>query len=153
MTQQIQGVLRPMPEYGVHYRAGVMFDKRGREFIVDDAAVAKAKSDTAAQIQALEKKITTNADDEQQRNERIELLKGELHRLTTGVLEELDKPLRFSTKLYEYMREGFGRQLVCDTWDGSARPPEVKALTVDERLARLETNFNEILAILKAQKK
>lgn len=134
MSQQlaIRGILKPMPEYGVHYRAGVKFTQHGREFVVDDAAVEKAFSDA---VKVDEAKL-----DEEKRGPhkaRLTLLKG-------GIIDEPDKPLVLSSKGYGYMKEGFGRQLVCEAWDGAPRPVETKKLTDGERLALLEKGFEEM---------
>lgn len=162
---QIQGILKPMPEYGVHYRADVEFTARGREFIVDDALVAKENGELEKEIAAREKILVTpraelTTDDKEKVKDlspdMIEAELGALKRrrakIANGIVDRVGKPLLFSSKIYKYFEEGIGRVLVLEHWDGKDRPPEVKALTVDERLARLEQGFNDLVAALKAKK-
>jgi hypothetical protein len=41
----IRGILKPMPEYQHHIRAGIMIQKDGREFRVDEDAAKAAQKD------------------------------------------------------------------------------------------------------------
>lgn len=159
MSEQIQGVIKCGRgeggfEYSGHNRAGLFFDRHGREFIVDDKPVAKlrdeAEKDLAAAETAIEKiKLERGPSSPAtlQQEERAEGIRARIRLLKAGYVDEPGKPLVVTKKLYEYLREVNGKALVFDHWDGKPReppPPETAKLSDGQRLSVLEEGQREL---------
>lgn len=144
-------------EYKGHYRAEIFFDRHGRECIVDDRPILKLKGETEKEVDALRKKLSEaeklhgyESAAAQEHREQIAPASKRLHMLKTGYLEEADKPLIITQKLYEYLREANGKALMFEPWDGHTRPVPVETahLTSDERMAALEAGQSELRGML-----
>jgi hypothetical protein len=179
MSELIRGVIRCGRgeggfEYKGHYRAGLFFDRHGREFIVDDRQLSKVQTDLERDCAEIEKRIgeirkrladagarvdmTPEIEELSQRHaaslKRISLIKG-----GNAAIDEADKPLVLQSKLYEYLREANGKQLMFEPWNGEPRPAapvDTAPMRPDERFARLEEGqrklegmFQQILDRLK----
>lgn len=152
MSVTHKGILRPMPEYHSHLRAGVEFTKHGREYVVDEEEAPKRIAET---LKALSDELGKELAEAGADNDRAHLARRkfepQISKLKCGVIEEAGKPLVFTDAGFNHMRAAFGVQLVNDAWDGQPRPIEAKPLSdkdtqkqIVETLARLEKRIGEL---------
>lgn len=154
-TAALRGILKPMPDYGAHLRAGIEFTKAGREYVVDEDAQELIVDKLKAVSEEAHRKLSAPEllDNEHERARVRRHYEEAIAKLRAGVIEEPGKPLVLTPKGYEYMRAAFGTQLVNEPWDGQPRPIEVKPLTGDElqrevlaALGRLDKRIDAIEA-------
>jgi hypothetical protein len=130
----LRGILKPMPSYGAHLRAGVEITKAGREYVVDE----DAGEVIVEKLKAIGKEANTRLAAPELRDNDTERLKIKRSyeeataKLRAGVIDEPGKPLVLTPKGFEYMRAAFGVQLVNEPWDGQPRPIEAKPMTEHE---------------------
>jgi hypothetical protein len=135
----LRGILKPMPDYGAHLRAGVEITKSGREYVVDDDAIKLISEKLKELGEDINRRL---ASPELQENE-AERMRAKRHydeavsKLRSGVIDEPGKPLVLTSKGFEYMRQAFGVQLVNEPWDGQPRPLEAKPMSEREERAEI----------------
>lgn len=104
----MRGIIKPNGEYAVHYRAGVQFDRDGREFLVDDAAAAAAASSPHAK-RGIHHVGTGKFDGVIERKEAKEFV----------IIDEPEKPLVLSRGAYDYLKLESGKALVFEPIGGA----------------------------------
>lgn len=134
----LQGIIRSMPEYVSHIRAGVIFPREGREFVVDPTAMAElAKHAKQLQLEAEragavgfqnpDRPVVFHVADPNEFNKNRSVEK-------RGRLIDLPgKPLVLDELAYEYLKQAFGTNLHCEPLGGAQDP-----MAVHSQLAALE---------------
>lgn len=130
----LRGILKPMPDYGAHLRAGVEITKAGREYVVDEDAASTIAEKLKELGEQIHKRLAApDMQDNDAERMRVKRTYDEsVSKLRSGVIDEAGKPLVLTPKGFEYMRAAFGVQLVNEPWDGQPRPIEAKPMTSDE---------------------
>lgn len=136
----LQGCIKSMPEYPSHIRAGVVFPREGREFIVGDdklieeaAKEARKLADEAAKkgvmdFASSDKPVVYHVVEEDEFTRRPRSVE------KRGRLVDLPgKPLVLDELAYEYLRQGFGVHLSCEPLGGAPDP-----MAAHQERARLE---------------
>lgn len=138
---QLRGVIRPMPEYLTHHRAGVMFPKEGREFVLGDAAMFEEAAKDARKYldEAAKSGASIDSPDKPVIFEIVEengFTKQPQKVQKRGRLIDLPgKPLLLDAFAYEYMRQAFGTMLVCEPLGGDPMAT-VSRLTMENEKMR-----------------
>jgi len=144
----IQGILKPMPDYGAHFIAGVEITTAGRAFVVDDREVDAAFAHHEKMPPDKKLELVTTRLRGQQHSDAFNVYQPcksgiEHERNAEGkstravpykIYDAHDAPLLLSTAAYEMIfRPVFGRLLICEPVGGPIGGSE----TV-ERMAALE---------------
>lgn len=129
----IRGIIRSMPDYVVHYRAGLSFPREGREFVVDDDKIKTSSVETARGRYWVDDPKFPGV-----KEKRIEKM--------VKAIDIEGQPLVLSTDGYEYMRQVFGTSLVCEPVGG------VDAMDLAAENERLRARIAELEAASKAKK-
>jgi hypothetical protein len=146
----LQGIIKSMPEYATHIRAGVIFPREGREFIVDPEAMeelakhARQLRDEADRAGAVgfqnpDRPVVFHVADPNQFNKNRTIER-------RGRLIDLPgKPLVLDEHAYEYMKQAFGTQLHCEPLGGAVDPMAAHAqvAALEDENARLRAQLDE----------
>lgn len=149
----LKGVIKPMPQYSTHIRAGVCFPSEGREFVVDPSLFDEAAKEARALVdeahragavgfESPDKPVVFHVADPSpfNRNHMTE---------KRGRLIDLPgKPLILDENAYEYLRQAFGMHLSCEPVGGVPDPmvAQARAAALEAENARLKQRIAELMA-------
>jgi len=147
----LQGVIRSMPEYPVHIRAGVHFPRSGREFVVVTDAKAfeepakearKLYEDavrTGAPAESGDKPVVfhvVEADDFTKRERKVEK-RGRL-------IDIPGKPLVLDADAYAYLLQASGTLLVFEPIGGDPMQTAARAAALETENEKLRARIAEL---------
>lgn len=122
---QLQGVIKSMPDYAQHHRAGVCWPREGREFVIGDAEMFKIVGEDARKLrEELARQFSDDparpsvpqidmpvvyhvADPTEQNPKRVVMKRGR-------IIDIPGKPVVMDDVAYEYVKQAFGFHLSCE---------------------------------------